>query len=257
MRSIFLTTFLFILYSCGSDDSSGGGNTNYTGTFSDTAITNFTQTSGIAKTNPNKALELLIPTSYAATGNISCIIGESVSFSIDTTIGSVSNTTDVDTTCSNSIDLSIRRGLLESLKDLALYRTVTDASYKNGLWNLISSGPNAGSYSYGFVWNLPYQIKTLATPCFDLYTFDKDSGLVEIKPDFTNNGGSCLCNDSDMGNPSHPSYNSDCRTVSASFRFLGGSMELDLTGANNFDSSLSTYEKWEQCSSLADSSTCN
>lgn len=251
MNMVILALVTTMVVGCGADGKGASGSSKISKTFSDSSVTSFTQTSGIAKTNQEKLMNLIISSAYAATGSISCLSGESVSFDVDTTIGSTSNTTTVNTTCSENIDLDIRRGLLEGLDQMAIYRTATDASYKKGLLNFKNTGA-VGS----FQWSTNYQVKTLATPCYDVYSFNKTNGTVTIKPDFANNAG-CLCDDANKGDPNHGSYNADCKTVSASFRFINGTMELDLTGSANFNSSLTTYEKWEECTSLADQSTCN
>lgn len=125
MKNLIVTLLMAVssalLTGCGSEGGGVVSGNKYTGVFSDSSVTSFTQTGGVALRKPSvpeKAINLIIPSAYAATGNISCFIGESVSFSAD----ALGNTVNIDTTCSTSIDLSIRQQLLESMESSNLTR---------------------------------------------------------------------------------------------------------------------------------------
>ena len=260
IKTISLGVVLLSLASCGSDggsatDSSTG---KVTGVFSDTAVSNFQQTSGIAKTNLEKVGELIISSAYAGTGSISCFSGETVSFSMD----ALGNTVNMDVVCASDVDYKIRRGLLKSMDGIAIKRTVSDASFKNGALDFRASGANGG-----FTFNVAYKVPAIWKDavvdggnndgivdanevCYERYLF-ASNGTVSIAPHADNTAQ----------NASNGSLN--CSTTgayndSASFRFKDGALELDLTYTNNFDSAntfpaghpdagSSSYEKWELC----------
>ena len=250
ITTILTILITFQLTGCGSDDgASGGGSGLVTATFSDTSVTNFSQTSGVAKLQrnlPQQAIELIIPSAYAAGGSISCLSGEAISFQMD----ALGNTVTVDSTCTSftAIDLAIRRGLLASMDGIAIKRTVTDASFKNGAMDFRTAG-TVGSFS----WDTGYRVMsindangdtTTGDNCYDTYTFVSSTGKLTIGPDAGASDASCLC----VTTPSH----ADCQLDTVSFRFANGTMELDLTNSDNYDTGLSTYEKWESCTPTVD-----
>lgn len=262
IKTISLGAVLLTLASCGSDGGSATSTTSsgdkVTGVFSDSAVSNFQQTSGIAKTNMEKVGELIIASAYAGTGSISCFSGETVSFQMD----ALSNTVTMDISCAKDIDSRIRRNLLKSMDGIAIKRTVSDASFKNGALDFRPSGSNGG-----FQFNVAYKVPAIWKDsiadggnndgqvdaneiCYERYLF-VSNGTVSIAPHADNttqnaNNGSLHC-------ATGLSYND-----SASFRFKDGALELDLTYTNNFDpahvfpsghedSGESSYEKWELC----------
>lgn len=257
IQTLLMTGILMGLTGCGTDSTSGTS-AKISETFNDTAVTNFSQTSGIAKSNLQKATEFIIASAYAGTGTISCLSGESVSFQMD----ALGNTVNIDATCNSFIDRSIRRGLLKSMDGISIKRTISDASYKNGALDFTAGGSNGG-----FAFNTNYKVVGMWKDavvdggnndgivdsnelCYERYTF-ASNGTVSIAPHADNvtqntNNGSLNC-------ATGLAYND-----SASFRFKDGALELDLTYTNNFDpahvfpaghsdAGSSSYEKWVQC----------
>lgn len=258
-KNILLVGLLMNLASCGSDGGGAtDGNGKYTGVFSDSAVSNFQQTSGVAKSNSERVLNLVISSAYAGTGSISCIVGETISLSMD----ALSNTVNMDVTCNTLVDRSIRRNLLKSMDGIAIKRTISDASFKNGALDFRAGGSNGG-----FAFNTNYKVVAIWKDavvdggnndgvmdsnevCYERYTF-ASNGTVSIAPHADNttqntNNGSLNC-------AVTGAYND-----SASFRFKDGALELDLTYKNNFDpanvfpaghddAGSSSYEKWELC----------
>lgn len=128
-----------ILTGCGDGSTSQGGSSTITSTFSDTAVSNFSQTSGVAKASQGeKLINFVIPKAYAGGGDISCISGSDISFQMD----ALGQTVSIDTTCSSAagIEISIRAGLLESFDGKKLEPTVSEANY----------GPTGGRGTDGF-----------------------------------------------------------------------------------------------------------
>lgn len=227
-------------------------------TFSDSAVTSFQQTSGLAKSNFEKASELIVNSAYAGTGAISCMSGEAVSFQI----AALGNTVNLNTSCGPLIDLSIRRGLLQSMDGIAIKRTVSDASYKNGAMDFRAGGSNGGfSFDVGYkvvaIWKDALAsggnndgIVDSNEICYERYTFNAN-GSVTIAPHADNTTQNT--NNASLGCAVVGAYDD-----TANFRFKDGALELDLTYTNNFDSSnvfpaghpdagSSSYEKWELC----------
>lgn len=259
LKMISIVTLTIGLVGCGKDGGlATGSNAKVSGVFSDTAVSNFSQTSGIARTKIEKVGDLIISSAYAGTGSISCFSGETVSFSMD----ALSNTINMDVTCDSHVDRSIRRNLLKSMDGLSIKRTISDASYKNGALDFTAGGSNGG-----FIFNTNYKVVGIWKDavvnggnndgivddnelCYERYTF-ASNGTVSIAPHADNvtqntNNGSLNC-------ATGLAYND-----SASFRFKDGALELDLTYTNNFDpahvfpvghddAGSSSYEKWVQC----------
>ncbi|MFG1523475.1 hypothetical protein ABMA67_00565 [Halobacteriovorax sp. RZ-3] len=190
-------------------------------TFSDTAVTAFEQTSGIAEaTTGEEVINFVLPKAYAGGGDISCYSGERVSFQID----ALGNTVQVDSTCSENIDVDIRRGLLSSLDGLAFYRSITDSSNRFGAIDFTSGGVNGG-----FQWDTPYTVAAVSDSsgtkpsglnCMEKYTFNRALGTVVLEFDFDNSDAGCT---------------GWTGQEVASFRFSNGFMEIDLTNTNTFD----------------------
>lgn len=133
--------FPLVLTSCGgsSGPSSQGATSKVELSFSDTAVSNFNQLSGVAKLSPlQQSLELILASAFAGGGNISCLTGTDISLQMD----ALGNTVSIDTTCTSAsgIETAIRAGLLESFDGLILEPTVSEAQY----------GPTGGRGTDGF-----------------------------------------------------------------------------------------------------------
>lgn len=262
LKRLAIIGLLIGMVGCG-DDSSSGTPTKISETFTDSAVTNFQQTSGIAKSNLEKASELIIPSAYAGTGSISCISGEVAGFQMD----ALGNTVDMAVICGSDVDYKIRRNLLKSMDGISIKRTISDASYKNGAIDFTTSGTNGG-----FSFNTNYRVIAIWKDaladggnndgvvddnelCYERYVF-ASSGTVSIAPhaDNTaqNNANASL----------HCAVSGDYND-SASFRFKDGALELDLTYSNDFDPNRvfpaghpdageSSYEKWVSCTKGVD-----
>ena len=259
LKTISMIALTIGMVGCGKDGGvATGANSKVSGVFSDTAVTNFSQTSAIAKTKMEKVGELIISSAYAGTGTISCFSGDTVSFTMD----ALSKTLNMDITCDANVDRSIRRGLLSSMDGISIKRTISDASYKNGALDFTSGG-SVGSFAF----NTNYKVVAIWKDavvdggnndglvddrelCYERYYF-ASNGTVSIAPHADNvaqnaSNGSLNCS-------TGLAYND-----SASFRFKDGALELDLTYTNNFDpanvfpvghsdAGSSSYEKWVQC----------
>jgi len=146
MKRLMILTLALLITGCnGGSSGSGGvaGSSLVSGAFSDASVTNFSQTSGIAKLNksvPSQMIELVIPSAHAGGGNISCISGEAISFQMD----ALGNTVNVNTTCAaiTTVDLAIRVGLLESMDNSAIQRKISDAGASAQTLDFTNGGAN-------------------------------------------------------------------------------------------------------------------
>ena len=110
-HSIILILTTILLASCGSDSGSSGTG-KVSGTFSDNAVTSFTQTGGLAKAHQERLRELIIPSAYAASGTYSCISGDTAVF--DATVFSTNYVLQV--VCNSNMETKIRAALLETME---------------------------------------------------------------------------------------------------------------------------------------------
>lgn len=222
------------LVSCGSDSGSTQ-QTKVSGIFSDSAVTNFQQTSGIAKVDKSdKVLNFVLPTAYAGSGNISCLSGEAIGFSMD----ALGNSVNVSSTCSSVsvIDKDIRINLLKSMNGKKMRRTVTEADY---------NGDDAFlDFSGSFQFNVGYDVpRNAGLPCKETYTFKADGTVTVSALDQggqTANGSAC----------------GGAYTDTISFQFANGYLEFDLSAQRNFSktntmadglSQAASYERFEVC----------
>jgi hypothetical protein len=228
---LFIIFSLIGLVSCGGDSSQSN---KVDVLFSDNAVSHFSQTSGIAKVQKTP-LDLIISSAIAGGGNISCITGESVGFTMD----AMGNTVNINSTCSYEVGADIRRGLLKSMDGLKLRRTVTEASY-NGNDAILD-------FSGGFLWDTAYTVpRNAGLPCVETYTFHRTSGTISV-----------AASDQSAVDTSgtHGQLCGGAFTDTVSFRFSNGYLELDLSNSQNFTISRTysdggnypSYERFELC----------
>lgn len=238
MKNTFLLTLTIALVSCGSDGDSASN--RYTAAFTDSAVSSFVQSSGVAKTEKplqEQAIEIVMPSAYAASGNISCILNESVSFDIDL----VSPFTDVDvsTTCSSSIIIDIRRALLASMENKRIIR-VDSSGNRGSHIEIIQLNPTINFWNQyrNVLTNTPDNEATLgvdeSSECKDMWTISS-TGTVSIAYDSVNSTGTegqCTYNE-DGANEAERIQN---YTKQLPFKFENGRFVLDGTGTGNFNS---------------------
>jgi hypothetical protein len=239
LSSIFsLAVILLLTASCGSDSSSAAGGASctdcITGSFSDSAVTDFEQTSNIAKSDSatKKIMNFVLSEAYAATnGQIRCLENDSVDFRM-TALGT--ETVNVSTSCTTleEITLGIRIALVESMK----------TSGKTLRLEYGESGLVAGKVMdmNDFVWGSPFVVpngKPAYANCNDIYTFHKTGtykGRVIIQNDPANviGAGAGQCNVGG-GDEYATGYSTE-----VAFRFKDGHLEFDTDVSNgiNFDS---------------------
>lgn len=241
---LLITMVALTLVGCGKDGTSGTGKVEFI--FSDSAVSNFSQTSGIAKiekSSPQQMMEIVIPSAYAGEGNVSCLPGESISFTMD----ALNNNIDVTSTCSSTstIDKDIRVGLLKSMNGYKMRRTVTEATY-NGNDAVLNF---SGGFSFGTAYTVP---RNGGLPCTETYTFNSDGTVSVAAID-------------QSGVDTSGTHNTACGgayTSTISFRFANGYLEFDLSGSRNFSTShtmddegslAGAYERFEVCGSIGGS----
>ena len=127
MKNIIGLSLTLLLASCGSDEAAklAGAGATLNSTFTDSTITAFEQTSNVASNSKFNIQNIFMPSAVAATGNISCVTGTNVDFSIT---GLQSTIIDVTAPCSNAdaIDFKIRGKLLETLKNKKIFKEVSE-----------------------------------------------------------------------------------------------------------------------------------
>ncbi len=182
----------------------------------------------------DKVLNFVLPTAYAGSGNISCISGEQVGFSM-TALGS---NVDVASTCSSvsAIDKDIRVNLLKSMGGKMMRRTVTEAIYNSSDVFL--------DFSDGLKFGVGYTVPRLTgSPCEETYTFKADGTVTVTAED-----------QSSSGCPSGAAF-----TDTVAFQFANGYLEFDSSGQRNFSKShtmdddgkmIASYERWEVCGNI-------
>lgn len=199
--------------------SSSGGDSKTEFVFSDSSVTRFEQTGGIAKIQPSFFEKALFSKAYAASGNVSCLGSEAVSFQAD----ALGNTVDIETTCKSSemLELEIRQHLLESLDGHKLRRTMfgLNAQPCGG------SSPCLIDFTGGFVWGQPYEIEA-NTGCHEQYTFYADGRVVIDHSTLGGDTSNC-----DSGYPE-----------TMPFRFHESNMEFD--SKKQFNGPDADYERW-------------
>lgn len=218
MKITYLIALAVTFIGCGGGSGSGSSSkTEFV--FSDSSVTRFEQTGGVAQVKLNVFEQFILSTAYAAAGNVSCLKSEPVSFQAD----ALGNTVDIETTCKSSelLELDIRQALLESLDGHKLRRTMfgLNAQPCGG------SSPCLIDFTGGFVWGQPYEIEA-NTGCFEQYTFYADGRVVINHSTLGGDTSNC-----DSGYPE-----------TTSFRFHESNMEFD--SAKQFSGPDENYEKW-------------
>lgn len=188
MKNIFLLTLGLVLVSCGSDGDSASDD-KYVGSISDTTIVSLTQdSSSIAKTIPEKAVELVIPSAYAASGEIRCFSGADVnleivlSFDVDTNVPIyvAPNTISVDTTCSNDINKDIRVSMLNALGNKTLLLKGNSVNDKTNSGKYLHFGNSVVGTKITYA---TASSGRTAEGCYERMSFNTD-GTLDISHDF-------------------------------------------------------------------------
>jgi hypothetical protein len=186
--------------------------------FSDTAVTAFTQTAGVAINKPS-LMDKIIPSAYAIDGNIRCVEGAPVSFQLD----ALGNTVQVDTTCNAGIDLSIRQGLLESLAEKQMLM------YWGGGGDTTGQGRVFTFNAVGSFWSTYDGIGSGNAGCEDKLTFNQAAGTITIEHDKATGGKTTQqCLDAEFKDATAEDYKQVLP-----FRFINGEMQLGI-GDNDF-----------------------
>ena len=231
-----------------SGGSSGSNSIKINASFSDLTVSNFQQTSGVA-ISPIKWTEFLISSAYAGGGDINCMSGENVSFSMDITLGGTLSNLAITTQCGSDVDLSIRRKMLASLEGHLMILEMSGQGDVGSNFQLDFRDPE------GFQFDIPYKTleeeKTsggITRECNIDYTFNSVLGTISNNTKATTYSGralelNTLANTAwGISNPNSPSAGngySGCKTSgdeyrTADFRFKNGKIELDESGTKDF-----------------------
>lgn len=223
----------------GSTASSSDGKT-ISKTISDSTLTSFTQTSGVAKYKPS-FLDKIISNAYAIDGNIRCIKGDPVSFDMDIQIGADTEDLQVDTTCGADVELAIRRKMLTALDGHIMMLELAGNGDVGSKYTLDFKN-NAGQ---GFKFDIPhptveeiYMDGLNEWPCKVDYVFKEATGKVQVSigVDDLNWVFAALKVNQDTN---HHFSDSRCDVTpkvmrSPDFRFKNGKIEMDESGTKNF-----------------------
>lgn len=236
----FLCFTILALFGC----SGGSGSSPSTSTsevrsqiFSDSAVTSFEQTGGVAINKPS-LMDKVFASAYAVSGNISCVEDAPVSFEL-TALG---NDVQVDTTCDAGIDLSIRQGLLESMagKRILMYYGGGHDTRSEGraiMFNAI------GSF-WGTYGNIPAGLSNQGNNeqhCKDKLTFNQTTGQVTIEHDVTASLIAGVDTTQDCLNSEFPGATlADYKHV-LNFRFKDGKLEMHSNNAFPMDSDINQF----------------
>lgn len=236
MKNLLLLASVLTLASCGDSRDSK----KVSGIFSDSAVTSFQQTSGIAKIDKSqKVLNFVLPTAYAVTGNISCIAGQPISFTMD----ALGNMVTVNSVCTDvtTIDKDIRVGLLKSMTGFKMRRTITEATYNGNDAFLNFSG--------GFQFDVGYDVpRNHGLPCKETYTFHADGTITITAADQT---AQVAISDSTACGGAFSDQ--------IAFQFANGYLEFDSSGQRNFSKThvmndmgvlISAYQRFEVCNGV-------
>jgi len=208
------------------------GTGDYSGVFTDSAVTAFSQTGGLAlkkKSTGEQLMNIVIPSAYAASGNISCIEGTAAQF--DATALGDSITFSV--TCGTSMDLGIRQELMETLKNHTFLVEYGDGNAAVRQANVTI--PNTGARTFTVTVE---NVQAGKGGCFDDMAFDMDTGIMT----YTNNqadsiGGGCAIG-AYTGAP-------NAYTDTMVFRFKDGKVDLDFNETNpQFEVGNADYVRW-------------
>ena len=204
MKTLCLIILSVMLASCGSDGGSSTSNGTssscsgcITGTFTDSSVTGFQQTSNIARNNSpgKKILNFVLPEAYAAAGDgqISCLENDAIDFTM-TALGT--ETLNVTSTCTTleQIILDIRVALVESMNTGG--KTIRLEYGESG--TIANKLMDMNNFAWATSFSVPNG-KAGYENCNDLYTFHKSgtyAGRVIIRNDPSNviGAGAGQCN---------------------------------------------------------------
>lgn len=250
MKKLLLFVTVIGLTSCGSDSDSG--QSKFTGTFSDSSVSSFSQTSGIAKTI--SPIEIIVPTAYAASGDISCLRGESVSFEAV----ALGETIDINTTCSDALDLAIRRKLLEAFISKSMHVEMHEHGNANAQ---TITFPASVSDSNTMTVDVMGVGNGVSSNCGAKYEFNLSTGTVKVYIDGANTVGNGI--NSACGSGASDFVNGFEQQIQ--FRFKEGKVEFNMDNETTFDSTASdtgggvssnaSYARW--CLDANTDSTCD
>lgn len=239
-----------IIMACLMSCSKGGGSPEVTAskikiskTFSDSTVTNFTQTGGVASVD-KRWFEYIIERAYAGTGDISCFDGQSITVDMDITLGSTTSPLIVDSTCGSDVELDIRRKMLSALDG---HKMILEVAGQGSVGvNFILDFTQAE----GFQFDVPYLTyeedvthNAVTRSCYMDYTFNSSNGTVSNNTKSTTYNGRALelneLSNTAMGIGNPNSTNNGCKSDdeeyrNASFRFKDGKIELDESGTDRF-----------------------
>lgn len=229
--AIFAIITTILLTSCGSD-SAGGGSGIVSGTFTDSTVSSFTQTSNVAKNKIEHLGEIIIPSAYAASGAIKCATGATVDFSL---IGLGGTNIDVTTECDNisNVDLKIRASLLGSLINKKMFREVTEQGKNTTVFTMPATA--AGMATGISVVNNKGDTATWDfRNCYDLWQFNLTTGVVTITNDGTEGSGNNAACNTDKGSGANTDYSVGFSTE-VRFRFIDGKVEFNVDNETTFE----------------------
>lgn len=228
MKSLLLLMIIsFVFVSCGGSSGSSTATSSVKETiFSDSAVTSFTQTGGVAHNKPS-LMDKVFPSAYAVSGNIRCVEGAPVAFQLD----ALGNTVQVDTTCNTIMDLNIRRGLLESLANKRLLMEYAGGSDSRAQGRALTF--NAVGSFWGVYDNIVAGSANTGHNehlCKDKLTFNETTGQVTIEHDTFNSLAAGADSTQDCLNSEFAGATlADYRKV-MNYRFKDGKLEMDPDG---------------------------
>jgi len=229
-------------FGCSGGNSSSSASKTRAQIFSDSSVTAFSQTAGVALSKPT-FMDNLLGRAYAIDGNISCVEGAPVSFSLD----AFGNTVMVDTSCNSSIDLSIRQGLLESLAGKTLIAEIGGCPG----CNILGQGRILNFNSVGSFWGTYDNVVSGGSAnCKDKYTFDQATGSVTIEHDVASSVAAGAVSQDCLDNEFPGATLDDYKQI-LNFRFINGKMEFDLE--TDFEDN-GDYNRW--CIKSVATNTC-
>lgn len=224
MKGLMTCSLLLTLVACQGKSGSGSPSV-YTGTFSDTAVSSFEQTGGLAKYKPS-AFEMVIPSAYAAEGSIRCVQNTPVTFDVI----ALGANLQIEANCDNNIDLSIRKDLLRSLAGKRLLMNRGGGADAKPLLRVINFRPDATFWGiYDNVVAGHSNNGQNEQNCRDKFTFDEATGTVTIAYDnlasTADTHQACLDNE-------FPGATEDDYKIVLAFRFKNGLLEMDPEGTD-------------------------
>ncbi len=214
--ALILSFTTIALVGCSDSNKSSNAGTLRKQTFSDSSVTAFTQTSGVAINKPSM-MDYLMNRAYAIDGNISCINGNAVSFDL-TALG---NNVQIETTCGDGVELSIRQGLLESMAGKRLLMYWGGGHDTRGDNRSITFNPTTS------FWGTYDKLEAGSkTGCKDKLTFDQATGTVTIENDSVNSDPLPSHNNQDCLDSEKPGATAEDYKKVLNFRFKNGKLEM-------------------------------